>query len=137
MGKMSAFRVERVTKLGFHRDSGDGAARGLYLQVAKMKAGGLTKSWVYRFVSPLTGKPRWMGHGPADAIRLATARELARKARETVKLGGDPIEARREQRMAAKLDAAKRITFGKCAEDYVATHKASWENEKHIAQWHA
>jgi integrase len=135
MAKMSAFKVERITKLGFHRDGGDGAARGLYLQVAKMKAGGLTKSWVYRFVSPLTGKPRWMGLGPADAIRLATARELARTARETVKLGGDPIKARRQQRMAAKLEAAKRITFGKCAEDYIATHKASWENKKHIWQW--
>jgi hypothetical protein len=33
-------------KLGFHRDAGDGAAPGLYLQVARMKAGGLTKSWV-------------------------------------------------------------------------------------------
>ena len=100
-----------------------------------MAAGGVTKSWVYRFVSPVTGKPRWMGLGPADAIKLAKARELARTARETVKLGGDPIEARREQRMAAKLETAKRITFGKCAEDYIATHKASWKNKKHVAQW--
>jgi integrase len=135
MAKMSAFKVEKIMKLGFHRDAGDGAARGLYLQVARMKGGGLTKSWVYRFVSPLTGKPRWMGLGPADAIGLAKARELARTARETQKLGGDPIEARREQRMAAKLEAAKRISFGKCAEDYIATHKASWKNEKHVAQW--
>jgi len=105
------------------------------LQVAKMKAGGLTKSWVYRFVSPVTGKPRWMGLGPADAIGLAKARELARTARETQKLGGDPIEARREQRTTAKLEAAKRITFGKCAEDYIATHRASWKNHKHIWQW--
>ena len=113
MAKMSAFKVEKIAKLGFHRDGGDGAARGLYLQVAKMKAGGLTKSWVYRFVSPVTGKPCWMGLGPADAIGLAKARELARTARETQKLGGDPIEARREQRTTAKLEAAKRITFGK------------------------
>jgi len=135
MAKMSAFKVEKIAKLGFHRDGGDGAARGLYLQVAKMKAGGLTKSWVYRFVSPVTGKPRWMGLGPADAIGLAKARELARTARETQKLGGDPIEARREQRTTAKLEAAKRITFGKCAEDYIATHRASWKNHKHIWQW--
>jgi integrase len=137
MAKMSAFKVEKIKTLGFHRDAGDGAARGLYLQVAKMTAGGLTKSWVYRFVSPLTGKPRWMGLGPADAIGLAKARELARAARETQKLGGDPIEARREQRMAAKIEAAKRINFGKCAEDYIATHKSGWKNEKHVAQWRA
>src|SRR5262245_53561864 len=135
MPKMSTFKVEKIAKLGFHRDGGDGAARGLYLQVTKLKAGGLTKSWVYRFVSPVTGKPRWMGLGPADALGLAKARELARAARETQKLGGDPIEARREQRMAAKLEAAKRITFGKCAEDYIATHKTTWKNQKHIWQW--
>jgi integrase len=135
MAKMSALKLEKIKKRGFHRDNGDGAARGLYLEVAPRVAGGITKSWVYRFVSPVTGKPRWMGLGPADAIGLAKARELARAARETVKLGGDPIEARREQRMTAKLEAAKQITFGKCATDYIATHKASWKNEKHIAQW--
>jgi hypothetical protein len=37
--------------------------------------------------------------------------------------------------MAAKLEAAKRITFGKCAEDYIVTHRASWKNKKHIWQW--
>ena len=66
MAKMSTFRIEKIKKRGFHRDAGDGAARGLYLQVAPMKAGGFTRSWVYRYVSPLTGKPRWMGLGPAD-----------------------------------------------------------------------
>src|SRR5215471_13014044 len=135
MAKMSAFKVEKINKLGFHRDAGDGAARGLYLQVSKLKAGGLTKSWVFRFVSPVTGKPRWMGLGPADAFGLAKARELARAARETQKLGGDPIEARREQRMAAKIEAAKLVTFGQCARDYIAAHRAGWKNEKHIAQW--
>jgi Arm DNA-binding domain len=129
MAKMSAFRVDKIKKLGFHRDGGDGAARGLYLQVAKMRAGGLTKSWVYRYVSPVTGKPRWMGLGPADAIGLAAARDLAKAARTTQKLGGDPIELRRQQRIAARLDAAKQITFGRCAVDYVATHKASWGNK--------
>ena len=44
MAKMSAFKVEKIKTPGFHRDGGDGAARGLYLQVAKTKAGGLTKS---------------------------------------------------------------------------------------------
>lgn len=137
MAKLSALKVEKITKIGFHRDGGAGAARGLYLQVAKKVAGGVTRSWVYRYVSPVTGKPRWMGLGPADAIGLAKARELARAARETQKLGGDPIEARREQRMAAKLEAARKITFGKCAAEYIDTHKASWKNEKHVAQWKA
>src|SRR5450759_1351286 len=112
---MSALKIEKIKATGFHRDGGDGAARGLYIQVAEKVNGGITKSWVYRFVSPVTGKPRWMGLGPADVIGLAKARELARNAREAVKLGGDPIEARRERRTTAKLDAAKTVTFGKCA----------------------
>ena len=131
---LTSVAISKIKKRGFHRD---GATRGLYLQISADTSGGLTKSWVYRFVSPLTGKPRWMGLGPSDAIGLAKARELARAARETQKLGGDPIEARREQRMAAKLEAAKRISFGKCAEDYIATHKSGWKNEKHVAQWRA
>jgi integrase len=116
---------------GFHRD---GAQKGLYLKVAASE-GHVTKSWVYRFVSPVTGKPRWMGLGPADVIGLAEARELARAARHTQKLGIDPIAARQEQRNAAKIEAAKLITFGQCAKDYITEHQAKWENAKHIAQW--
>jgi integrase len=116
---------------GFHRDVGQ---KGLYLKVAAGE-GHVSKSWVYRYVSPVTGKPRWMGLGPADVIGLAMARDLARKARETQKLGGDPIEDRRERRTAAKLEAAKAISFLQCAQQYIASHRKGWENEKHVAQW--
>jgi integrase len=117
---------------GFHRD---GQQTGLYLKVSATGDGRVTKSWVYRFTSPITGKPRWMGLGPADVIGLAEARELARAARHTQKLGGDPIEARREKRTASRLESAKLITFLQCARDYIAEHRAKWENEKHVAQW--
>jgi integrase len=132
---MSALKIEKVKKRGFYRDNGDGAARGLYLQVAPAAKGGVVKSWTYRFVSPITGRPRWMGLGPADVVGLAKARELAREARATVKLGGDPIAERHERRMAAKIEAARVVTFGKCAADYIEAHAAKWSNEKHVAQW--
>jgi integrase len=128
----SSKSIKAKNRPGFHRD---GSQKGLYLKVAETTDGGVSKSWVYRFVSPVTGRPRWMGLGEASVISLAAARELARAARETQTLGGDPIEARREQRMAAKLEAAKRITFGKCAADYVAEHQAGWGNAKHTKQW--
>src|SRR5450759_1860623 len=116
---MSALKIEKIKATGFHRDGGDGAARGLYIQVAKKVAGGITKSFVYRFVSPVTGKPRWMGLGPANAILLADARELAGEARRLVKLKRDPIEERRAEAEAKKDDAAKWKTFKECAEQYI------------------
>ena len=130
---LSALKVKQIKEPGFHRDYG---ARGLYLQVTVGK-NGIAKSWVYRFVSPVTGKSRWMGLGPVDAITLVKARELARAARETVKLGGDPIENRREEISTKKLEAAKRVTFGKCASDYITEHSGGWKNAKHVEQWKA
>jgi integrase len=128
----SALTISKISKPGFHRD---GATRGLYMQVANKVAGGITKSFVYRFVSPVTGKPRWMGLGPADAILLADARELAGEARRLVKLKRDPIEERRAEAEAKKDDAAKRKTFKECAEQYIIAKAPSWANKKHADQW--
>lgn len=132
---MSSVTVGKIKAPGYHRDNGDGGARGLYLQVTEAKDGGLSKSWIYRFVSPITSKPRWMRLGPADVIGLAKARELARSAREAVVLGGDPIEARRERQAAQRVANARALTFGKCAADYIEQHRAGWKNPKHAAQW--
>jgi integrase len=131
--RLTALKVNRIKEHGFHRDHG---AHGLYLQVTVGK-NGAAKSWVYRFVSPITHKPRWMGLGPADVVTLAKARELAKAARETVKLGGDPIENRRDEISLKKLETAKRVTFGKCASDYIAEHSGGWKNAKHVEQWKA
>ena len=35
----------------------------------------------------------------------------------------------------ARLDAAKAMSFRRCAEAYIATHQAGWRNPKHAAQW--
>jgi integrase len=131
---MTALKISKISDPGYHRDNGDGAAHGLYLQVTR-SGSGVTRSWIYRYVSPVTGKPRWMGLGPADVIGLAKARELAKAARESVTLGSDPIEQRRQDRVAARLEAARRISFGTCALQYIEVHKAGWKNEKHVDQW--
>lgn len=67
-------------KRGFHRDE---MTPNLYVQVSKFG----TLSYVFRYKSPITGKPRWLGLGGVDEIRMATARELATNAREQVKAG--------------------------------------------------
>ena len=113
---LTPIKVQRLTDEGFHRDYGAGAATGLFVQVSwrrrdgvRAPEHGVTRSWVYRFVSPVTGKPRWMGLGPCDAIGLADARDLARAARRLVKLGADPIE-HRGAAVKAERDAALKAT---------------------------
>ena len=77
---------------------------------------------------------RWQvdyhGLGPYPMISLAEARERAAKAQRMLFDGLDPIEAKR----AAKIAAAKAMTFAKAAEDYIAGHGATW-SRKHLVQW--
>ena len=135
--RLAAASLKRIDKPGLHHDNGPGSARGLYLQVTRTKADQIGRSWIYRYVSPVTGKARCMGLGPVDAIGLADARDLATAARRQVKLGQDPIEDRKKQRVAAKIEAARAISFQACAEKYIAVHEAAWRNAKHKYQWRA
>jgi integrase len=105
--------------------------RGLYLRIGPSGS----KSWVYRFA--LEGKLHDMGLGPYPDISLAEARERAMAQRKMRLDGRDPIEARNASRVAARLNAAKSMTFAECAEAYIAAHRAGWRNSKHAAQWTA
>ncbi|MGE0187656.1 MAG: tyrosine-type recombinase/integrase, partial [Hyphomonadaceae bacterium] len=49
--------------------------------------------------------------------------------------GVDPLEAKREARRAAALEAARAQTFRQCAEAYIAAHAKTWRNAKHAGQW--
>ncbi|MSO89892.1 MAG: site-specific integrase [Rhodospirillaceae bacterium] len=109
---------------GMHPDGG-----GLYLQVAGDKA----RSWIFRF--SIGGRERLMGLGPFGPVTLAQARQKADDARQKVGAGIDPIKERRDGKQAAKLDAAKSITFKECGRQYIEAHNAGWKNEKHKAQW--
>jgi integrase len=50
------------------------------------------------------GRPRWLHLGNADAIGLATARELAAAAMMQVAKGGDPAAEKRAQRSTSTFD---------------------------------
>lgn len=126
VGKLNALAVQRATRRGYLADGG-----GLYLLVGRTGA----KSWVFRFRK--AGRLREMGLGPLHTIGLAKAREKARECREQRLDGADPIDARRAARAAARLDAAKAMTFRQCAQSYIAAHQAGWRNPKHAAQWPA
>lgn len=93
------------------------------------------RAWVFRFKSPITGKERYMGLGPASDVTLALARDAAQAARQLIREGKDPIETRNERKAAAKIEASKSITFQAFAEQFVTTHKPGWKNAKHAQQW--
>jgi integrase len=123
-GKLTALKADKVKAPGYYGDGG-----GLFLQVSKYGS----KSWVFRFKA--NGRLREMGLGSLDTYSLAEARERARACRKLRDEGKDPIEERNAVRLAAKLDAAKAMTFEQCAERYIAAHRAGWRNGKHRDQW--
>jgi hypothetical protein len=82
--------TRQVTKLTEPGRYGDG--RGLYLQVTPTGA----RSWLLRYERG--GRERAMGLGPVDDFTLDQARERARKARQLLKDGIDPLEARKDER---------------------------------------
>jgi integrase len=123
-GKLKAKQVEQVSERGLYGDGG-----GLYLQVAQ----GGSKSWLFRFKTD--GRSRWHGLGSARDVSLADARIRAADARRVRLNGGDPIEAKRAVKAAARVEAAKAITFGAAATRFVKANAPGWKNAKHTAQW--
>lgn len=93
------------------------------------------RSWVFRFTSPVTGKERYMGLGPAADITLAQAREAVEDARRQVRKGVDPIEQRKADRAAVRAEATRATTFKTYAEQYVTGKESGWKNDKHRQQW--
>jgi integrase len=121
---LTAKRVERVKAPGRYFDG-----HGLYLQVRNAN----NKSWLLRYER--AGRERWFGLGPAHTFSLKEARARARKARQLLADGIDPVEDRKAARAARALAAAKAMTFRQCAEAYIAANEGAWRNAKHAAQW--
>lgn len=128
MGKLTVLKIQNLTKPGQY---GDGDC--LYLQVKRDDQNRVSRSWVYRF--KLNGKRREMGLGPLHLISLAEARQKVLTCRKMHLEGMDPIEMRRAKREQEALERANAMTFKVCAEKYIASHKTSWKNDKHAAQW--
>lgn len=123
---MTALEVSKAKEPGYYGDGG-----GLWLQISTYG----TKSWVFRFKSPVTGKAREMGLGDLRTYSLADARVNATEARRMVHEGHDPIEERKQSRQQIQEDAARVRTFTDCAQAYIDSHSAGWRNEKHAQQW--
>ena len=101
-------------------------------QEGQGRQGRKSRWWVYRYGS---GGKRYHGLGPAHTIGLAEAREQARRCRQLILEGADPIAAGKARRAAVKLAADGAKSFIECAELYHAAHCASWSNRKHAREW--
>jgi integrase len=121
--RLTALKVRRAKRPGMYADG-----HGLYLQVTEGGA-----SWVYRFM--LNGRAREMGLGPVHTIALAEARERARQARKLRLDGFDPIERRRSERAAQRVEGATAMSFRQCGDAFIASHEAGWGSAVHRRQW--
>lgn len=122
--RLSAVAVNAKKEPGYYAD-GD----GLYLQVTASGA----KSWILRFM--LNKRSREMGLGSTSTFSLSEAREKARKFRQMIDEGIDPIAHRQAERERNLLTTMQRRTFEQCAHEYHKLHADSWKNVKHADQW--
>ena len=128
--------INRLTGADLRRNTpglfADG--EGLWLQVSiaaddKRR----NRSWSFRYTR--NGRTREMGLGSLNTISLVEARERARKCRQLLLDGIDPLDQRAAARAAQALENAKSVTFEECAGRYIAAHRDSWRNAKHAQQW--
>ena len=122
----SAKSVEAIKEVGYHS-----CAKGLYLQVSKQG----TKSWLFRYTSPITKKRREMGLGSLDYVSLAEARQLAVDNKRLIIGGKDPIEERKQSQIKKQLEQARNLTFKEIADACTASKSHEWKNAKHAQQW--
>ncbi|MFN3130562.1 tyrosine-type recombinase/integrase [Roseibium sp.] len=105
---------------------GDG--NGLYLRVSHTGR----RSWI--FIWTRNKVRNEIGLGPFDGktshVGLADARKKAQECREILGRGGDPKTEFSERR-----DRVKLVTFGQCADDYLAAQEPGWKSKPHAAQW--
>ena len=135
--ELTAAEVRRITKPGYHPVGG---VAGLLLCVKPTGA----KSWVLRYSTGETrtsskGKPyavrRDMGLGAFPDVGLAAARDRARKARDDLYHGIDPIDRRRERDRSRIEARVRNVTFRECAQLCHSAKAEEFKSSKHRNDW--
>ncbi len=108
-----------------------GGVPGAYLFPGAIAGQG---KWIFRFVSPVSGKRRDMGLGSYPTVGIADARKAVFAAREMIAVGTDPIYQRKlietEERLRIEIP-----TFEQAALAVHAELRAGFRNPKHADQW--
>lgn len=126
LNRLSARAVTTIKQPGLHTDGG-----GLYLRVDAKGA----RRWV--FVFRRGAKRTEMGLGSVTAIDLKDVRELAKRAREWVGKGIDPIAELKREREAAREPAPPppAVTFGQIADEQLEIVLADSRGPKNRERW--
>jgi len=131
--ELSALQVKRLKHPGHGHNAtfAVGGVDGLLMQITPSGA----KSWILR--CKVGEKRRHIGLGGYPDVKLETARDYAREARELIRNGVDPVEERKAK-VAALVAAQKRgMLFRDAKEHYLKIKLAELENPKHRKQWRA
>lgn len=131
LNKFTARGILAIHQPGWYADP---ETRGLYLRVFE-GADGPSRSWLYRFTSPVSGKRRAMGLGSVEICSLANARQKSLDLRRTIFDGIDPIDQLQEKKLGVKESHQNSITFKEAADRCIKTKQAEWSNSKHKDQW--
>jgi integrase len=99
----------------------------------------VSRSWLFRFISPRTHTERRMGLGPLDKLPLRKAQIRALDLADQVSAGIDPLDEmqakKREQRKQTRQIAKAVVTFRECIEEYISAHEKEWTNPIYRWQW--
>ncbi|MBL0599065.1 tyrosine-type recombinase/integrase [Aeromonas jandaei] len=104
-----------------------GGITGLTLHPSTTKGRG---KWVFRYVSPVTGKRRNAGLGIYPEISIAEAGNQARLMREQLARGLDPLEIKKEEASKPAIPTVE-IAARQVHEQLLP----GWRNPKHGKQW--
>src|SRR5260370_35646908 len=113
---LSVKKIARLNEPGRYFDKDN-----LYLQVRSKT----NKSWLLRYT--LDGRERWCGLGPLRTFDLNDARDRARKYRQMLCDGIDPIEHKKDRRAARKKEEGKLKWFEEAHEEYFKQHERKWK----------
>lgn len=125
--ELGALQVSRLTQPGRYAVGG---VAGLHLWV---KPSG-NRSWILRVLVGAIRKD--IGLGGYPDVTLAGARDAARRARDQILQGVNPIEQRRQAKALLMADQAKAKTFKDCSAAFIEDRGDEWRNPKHRQQWH-
>ena len=99
---------------------------GLYLEVSS----GGSKRWFWKFFPD--GKESRLAIGSYPATTLAAARLIRDEARKSRKVGANPVQERRAEKVAKAITNA--TTYEAVAREFHETKAAGW-SDTHAAQW--
>jgi integrase len=122
-------RVEKLLSAGVKCKVTDAEVRGLMLVVESRSSA----FWVLRYQRHKTVKH--LGLGSAQDVSLAAVRERARRERERLADGIDPLELKRKDRETQRQADAKRLSFREAADRCHTSLQAGWSSDHHSREF--